>query len=112
MTTALPSQVHWEQKTFPPEARMVFDTGTQDLRWEIGEIPAGTGIFSPAFTAAFQVSILPSEFDRNKIIELLKDIKLTGIDSFTKEPVEAHIGPLSTELKNDTPSNHNEWMVK
>lgn len=112
VSTTLPSHVRWEEKTFPQSARMTFDKGPQDLRWDIGELTAGTGIFAPALTAAFQVSIVPSEFDRNTIVQLLKDIKLTGVDSFTGEPVEAHIGPFSTELKNDTPSNPKEWLVK
>jgi len=112
VSTTLPAHMRWEDKTFPQNARMTFDKGTQDLRWDIGELSAGTGIFTPALTAAFQVSVTPSEFDRNKMIELLKDIKLTGIDGFTGEPIEAHIGPFSTELKNDTPSNPNEWLVK
>ena len=112
VTTTLPSQVHWEQKIFPQGARIAFDTGTQDLRWDVGEIAAGTGIFSPALTAAFQVSIIPSELDRAKTIELLKDIKLTGIDSFTGEQIEAHVSSLNTVLQNDTPSDRNEWIVK
>lgn len=112
VSTTLPSHVHWEDKIFPQSSRMAFDKGTQDLVWSISEIPAGTGIFSPALTAAFQISFTPSEFDRGKIIELLKDIKLTGTDSFTGEPVEARIGPFSTELKNDTPADPKEWTVK
>ncbi len=112
VSTTLPTQLRWEEKTFPQSARMTFDKGTQDLRWDIGELAAGTGIFTPALTAAFQVSITPSEFDRNTIVQLLKDIKLTGTDSFTGEPVEAHIGPLSTELQSDTPSDRKEWLVK
>ncbi|MBI3442240.1 MAG: hypothetical protein HY007_00500 [Candidatus Sungbacteria bacterium] len=112
VSTTLPSHVHWEEKTFPQSARMTFDRGTQDLIWNIGEIPAGTGIFSPALTAAFQASITPSEFDRGKIIELVRDVKLIGIDSFTGQPVEQHIGSLTIELKNDTPANPKEWLVK
>lgn len=112
MTTTLPTHVRWEGKIFPTASRMNFDSGTQDFRWDVGEVPAGTGIFSPALTAAFQVSITPTEFDRGKLVELLKDIKLVGIEGFTGERIEAHIGPLSTELKNDTPSNPKEWLVK
>lgn len=112
VSTTLPSHVRWEEKTFPQSARMTFNKGTQDLVWDIGELPAGTGLFTPALTAAFQVSVVPSEFDRNKIIDLLKDIILTGTDSFTGEPIEARIGSLTTELKNDTPSNPKEWLVK
>jgi len=110
--TALPPNVKWEERIFPAETRMVFDAPSGEVKWRIGEVKAGTGVVSPAFIGAFQVSITPSEIDRKKAVVLSKETRLTGLDSFTGQSIERNVESLSTELAADTPTNRDEWAVQ
>ncbi|TSC74342.1 MAG: hypothetical protein G01um101433_1074 [Parcubacteria group bacterium Gr01-1014_33] len=89
----------------------MFDNATGEVRWNIGEIKAGTGVLNPALTGAFQVSVIPSESDIGGSIVLVREIYLSGVDTFTEEKREEKISGLSTELFGDPLVSAQEWRV-
>lgn len=108
---SLPPNISWESNSLPRDANIIFDEISQEVRWTIGRVEAGTGILSPSMSVAFQVGVVPSQADRGKAITLLNPSKLTGKDLFTNEAVEAGVAALSTELREDSGVSSNDWAV-
>ncbi len=107
----LPANVKWENVIFPKDSQVRFNQAAGEVRWFIGNLAAGTGIFVPALTAAFQVSVVPGEADIGKAITLLNESRLSGSDSFIGEDVSEITGPLSTELREDPTTANKDWLV-
>ncbi|MBI3421247.1 MAG: hypothetical protein HY006_04225 [Candidatus Sungbacteria bacterium] len=110
--TSLPPNVAWENVIAPSGARISFDQGAGQVRWTIGEIKAGVGVFAPALTAAFQVSIIPSVLDVGKSPALTRDLQLKAVDSFTGQPIEATRRPLTIDLPEDASPNREDWVIR
>lgn len=99
LETSLPSGVSWKGKTIPQESGLDFNERTNELKWTMGTLPAGTGFISPVKTLAFQVGITPSVNQINQNVTLLNPIKVTATDAFTGQKVQYDFNEfLSTEL--------------
>jgi uncharacterized repeat protein (TIGR01451 family) len=75
-----------------PEAeknRLSYDPNSGKVRWKIGNLPAFTGKFTPVLRATFQLEVTPTENDKGKNMDLLKNITASGKDTFINEIVEA-----------------------
>lgn len=90
--TTLPPNVTWENVTKTDGTSITYDAPSSEIRWHIGTIAAGTGVRSPTLTSAFQVSIIPTETDRDNSIKLINQSRLTGTDLFANIPVDQQIG--------------------
>lgn len=73
-----------------------FDPGTGKLTWNAGLVPAFTGSFSPARTLEFRVRVKPEASQKNRTIQLIKNIGAIGSDSFTSSEVNIGTEDLST----------------
>ena len=51
--------------------------------------------------AEFNISITPSEEDRNKIMVLSSGVKATAVDTKTEDAIEKITGPKTTKLEDD-----------
>ena len=60
VTATLPTGVAYTGKIYPEDARLVYNSRTNALVWNIGNVPAGTGILTAPEEVIFQVSITPS----------------------------------------------------
>ncbi len=107
---SLPPNVKWEN-VVSENARISFDEQASEVKWRIGKIQAGIGVLSPALTGAFLVSILPFEADLGKTLTLLRELRLTGLDTFTGENIEVTFESLTTELREDPTTTSKDWAV-
>jgi uncharacterized repeat protein (TIGR01451 family) len=73
-----------------------FDKTTNKVTWTIGTIPFGTGNGTPRYQATFQVSIRPGSNQAGQTVTLVSGAALTGIDSFTTQPVQVRPRDLTT----------------
>ena len=109
--TKLPANVKWENSFWPGSARVVFDEATSEVRWLPGLVKAGTGVTSPALTAAFQVSLTPSEADLGQSPGLINESGFSAADTFTNQNLQGRADALSTRLMDDPSTNFKEWQV-
>lgn len=109
--TKLPANVKWESSSWPGSARITFDETTSEVRWLPGLIKAGTGVTSPALTAAFQVSLTPSEADLGNSPILVNESRFSALDTFTGQNLQSGAGTLSTRLTDDSSTNLSHWEV-
>ncbi len=79
----LPSS-SWKNVIVPQSevGRLTFDSNSGKIKWKLGSVPAFVGKYTPALQVSFQLEVVPSENDRNKVMTLLKDIQASGTDSF------------------------------
>lgn len=75
------------------------------LEWTIGTIPAFAGIFTPAPEFRAEISITPTNQWVGRVVPLLTNIVLTGIDQGTNTPIAITGAPISTEIFSDEKLN-------
>ncbi len=107
----LPPNVKWQAAVFPKAAQISFDSAASEVRWRIGRLVAGTGVMTPALTAAFQVAITPSSVDVGKPLTITGETQFSGRDTFTGEDITGRIDAFTTELQNDSATGPDDWRV-
>jgi len=108
---AMPPNVRWVSKIFPVGEPVSFNDKSSEIVWNIGTLPAGVGIATPAKSVAFQISLAPSVSDIGRPVTLVGISKASGIDTFTDKKVETEAEKTTTELKDDPLSKFDEWIV-
>ncbi len=112
VAAALPPNVTWEGLTHADGSTITFDAASGQVRWNVGNLAAGTGVRMPTRTGAFQVSITPSEIDRGKSVILVNESRFTGTDSFTNTSVDQKIKAMDTELRFDPTAKFGDGTVR
>lgn len=109
---SLPGHVKWlDQLTGDRKDKIGYNSSSGELVWDVGDVLAGTGVIRPRLFLAFNVSINPGEDVLNKRVILVRDIKISGVDSFTKTLLEGFVGELTSELKDDLRTTTKDWNV-
>lgn len=111
ITAQLPEGAVWEN-VFSSNINLgepVFDKTSRELKWNLDTLPNGLGSTIPKYDLAFQVSVTPSDPDQNEVLGLLKDVKLSGIDSITSQNIIVRAADTLTDDLIDRP---NEGTVK
>jgi hypothetical protein len=111
LAAALPAYVSWEGVTVPTSEDVTFDATSGKLTWNIGKLPAGTGIIRPAREVAFRIGLIPSLDQVGNAPTLLSDMALVGKDLFTGAELKDAKGPLTTQLYSDTKLDYNQFTV-
>jgi len=86
-----------------------YNKNTSEVVWNLGVLPQGVGVTGAKYEASFQVTIKPSLNQKGSTILLVKDSKLSGIDSFTKQNIIVPVRDITT---NDMVDRPNEGIVK
>ena len=76
---------------------VVYDAASRTVRWDLGELKAGTGYTLGARTAAFQVTLNPSVSQVGQTPALTGTAALTGTDRFAQIQVGAQAQGPTTE---------------
>jgi hypothetical protein len=97
----LPTGVTYTGKIYPADARLVYNSRTNALVWNVGNVSAGTGILTAPEEVIFQVAITPSPNQVNSQPPLLSASTLTAHDDFTGQDLKAAGGAKNTELQED-----------
>jgi len=108
----LPQNIELTGEIFPQEevSKFSFDSESREIVWAVGDLTRGLGISGAPLTIAFQVGLTPSESQRYQILDIIKEAKITGEDSWTESTIEAQAPSVSTLLPDD-PTVTNEMAV-
>ncbi len=108
---ALPVYVKWVGKSQGTTENISYNETTREVIWNIGTVRPNTG-FDTNREASFVVSLVPSLSQVGSVPQLVKDVYLSGTDSFAGTVVKSTRGPLTTFLPNDPRfKNGNERVV-
>jgi len=97
----LPSSVEWTNKYSPSSNNFRYDALNRKIIWEVGKLTSGTGVITPAKYVVFQVALTPIAPQVNQVVELLKQSKILGKDSFTVSNLESVAPAVLSDLKED-----------
>jgi hypothetical protein len=101
VTASLPPYMQWVGKVDPRDASISYDDVGGQIRWNIGEVPPGTGSQSGPRQVAFQVGLTPSVSQSGDVLPLVEDISLEGRDTFTEAALRDTSDALSTKFDTD-----------
>jgi len=101
VTATLPPYVKWLAMVSPDKEKIDYDSSTGLLVWNVGNIPAGAGVVSPAREVSFQVSLLPSVNQIGTPPNLIGETTINAKDSFTLTAVSNSFLALNTRLTSD-----------
>ncbi len=110
VSATLPSYV-----TFVAAAQgsgVAYDQKSRTVTWSMGDLKAGSGVGSPARTAAFQVSLQPSSSQSGQAPALTGSASLSGQDRFAQTQVSASANGPTTQLSGDAGYNGNMGTVQ
>ncbi len=93
-------------------SEFLFDPFTRRASWVIGEIPANRSFALTPPSAQIEVFAVPSSDERGEIPLLLKEIVLSGRDSYTGEVLEKKYPPLDADLRFDERGRVKGYKVK
>lgn len=101
VVSALPSGARWTGMTYPNSEKITYDTRTNELIWDLGNVAAGSGTFLPAREVEFQVGIQPQNNQVGLSPKLVNGSTFTGSDVFTGKDVTVTIPEKNTQLLED-----------
>jgi len=93
----LPDYVTWDNKSRSSVGLLEYNSSTRQVVWDIGRLP----ITVYKSSAEFNISITPTEEDRNKIMVLLSGTKISAIDEDTKDKIDQTGKAKTTKLEDD-----------
>lgn len=103
LTSSLPPDVQWtNQSSTNNDTNIHYDEGTNQLNWEIGKVPANTGIISPIIEGIFQVALTPPPNQIGSSPNILNPTQISGNDTFTNINLEDKADVLNTEIPDDS----------
>ena len=101
VTAQLPTYVDWVGTVSPNGEPVSYDETTRTIHWNVGQIPAGTGITEKPHTTSFQVRLTPSTSQIGSTPTIVLGTTVTAKDIFTGESLSASRTGLTTLLQND-----------
>lgn len=107
----LPPHVQWQNKISPTNVDLEYDSQTGRLVWQVGDLPAATGILLPVKQVAFQVAITPGLAHLGSFVELIGQSKATGQDNFVNMNLESVNQVIDTELPDDSTTSRQDGIV-
>lgn len=99
VVTRLPAGVQWNNMVKATDGQPVptFNPNSNEVTWNLGRLPYGTGVSTPKYEASFQVKIKPSSLQKGNVVPLVESVKFTGTDSFTKQDIIINKGGLTSD---------------
>jgi hypothetical protein len=102
VTSTLPPWVGFVGKISPSTEDLTYDPSTESITWNVGNIPAGTGITTGTGKEVdFQITLNPSLSQVGTRPVLINNAILTGHDDFANVDVTVNKTSLDTDLTND-----------
>jgi len=110
----LPPGVKLTGKIFPEEEKekFTFDSQSGEILWDVGLMPAGTGILSPQKSLAFQIELCPSENQKELVVTLINEAKISGEDMWTGINLRQASPAVDTTLPDDPTVNPEQGVVQ
>ena len=107
----LPVGVNWKNivSVGSGQPEPTFNKNTSEVVWNLGVLPQGVGVTGTKYEASFQITIKPAINQKGSTILLIKNSKLSGQDTFTKQNI---IVPDRDISSNDLVDRPDEGQVK
>jgi hypothetical protein len=97
----LPSYIQWQGNIYPKNENLSYDSATGKVVWQIGRLPAATGILTPVKQIAFQVGLTPSLGQVGERAVIIKNTRASGSDTFTQASVQVSANDLQSDMPDD-----------
>ncbi len=101
VVSSLPTGVRWTGMTYPSNEKISYNSQTNQLNWDLGNVKAGLGASVPAREVEFQVGITPQMNQVGQAVKLLNKSVFTATDTFTGKAMMAESGEKDTQLSED-----------
>ncbi len=111
MHATLPPYARWTGNIFPNTASLIYNEISGDVVWEAEDIPAGTGVETPAKEVAFQVALTPSLGHVGKAPAIISSASFSAEDTFTAYRISGTLTAPTTRLLIDPNFNTNQSNV-
>jgi len=112
LTATLPPYVRWMGVHSPAGERIDFIASDGGVRWNMGDIAPGVGVGStPPRQVAFAIGFTPSASQIGQEPPLIRDLQLTGYDSFVEKKLERDHLDVTTNLLDDPGFSTTESQV-
>ncbi len=98
--SSLPIYVNWGGITQGESENIIYNEVTREVTWNIGGVRPNTGIDSTR-EVSFFINLKPSLSQVGSVPQLMKEIYLTGTDSFSNTTIKSTRGPINTALTDD-----------
>lgn len=98
----LPVYMDWVGMANGSKEAVTYDKLTRQIVWNIGTVRQNTGFGSNNREAAFNIKLRPSVSQVGSVPNIIKEVTLTGIDSFSNSGLRSVKQSLSTRLENDS----------
>lgn len=96
----IPIYVKWVGLSQGEDEKVTYNEVTREVIWNIGAVRPNTGIDSNR-EASFVLSIKPSLSQVGSVPQLMKEVYLSGTDSFTNTLIKNTRNSITTSLNND-----------
>ena len=101
VTSFLSPNIGWIGNMDPENKKVVFNSDTGEIIWDIGDMKMDTGDKNPAETVSFQVFIIPSASQIGKEVNLLEETIVSGVDVFSDEKIVNSKPLINTNIISD-----------
>lgn len=102
LASSLPPNVRWtKQTTTNNDTNILYNEGSNEIIWNIGKVPANTGIISPTIEGIFQVALTPAPNQIGSSPNILNPSAVNGSDTFTEVMLDSKTEAVNTEIPDD-----------
>jgi len=108
--STIPIYVKWVGQLNGQNRNITYNDVTREIVWNIGQVLPNTGV-SSSNEVSFILSIKPSLTQVGSVPQLMKEVYLTGIDSFSNVPIKSSRSPITTSLYGDPNAQANNGRV-
>jgi len=92
----------WKGNVYPKNEDIKYDEATGKVTWKISRLTAGTGLLLPVKQVAFQVGFMPSLGQVGDLAIIVKEVGVSGKDSFTEKNIYVSVPELKSDMPNDS----------
>ncbi len=111
VTATLPIYVKWLGQISPSDEQVSFNSVSNQISWQVGQLAPGTGFINSPKMLSFQVALTPSVSQVGQAPILVNAPTVSGTDNFANVPIFQTINAVSTKLPTDPNFNHGEDQV-
>ncbi len=108
---SLPPHVQWQNRISPANAGLTYNSQTGRLVWQVGDLPAATGVLLPVKQVAFQIAITPGLAHLGGFVELIGQSKATDQDDFVGLQLTSTDEAIDTDLPDDPTISGSDGVV-
>ncbi|MFA6382798.1 MAG: hypothetical protein WCX17_00030 [Parcubacteria group bacterium] len=101
VSATLPTGVTMTGKISPDDGKLTYNSRDNSVLWDIGNIPAGTGILNAPLEIAFQVQVTPALNQLDNEVILVNPVTFSAKDLFTGNNLSVSTEKKSTLLIED-----------